>query len=88
MIQIAKVLKPDYQLDTPYKGHGRQETQHFNTFDISGEYFDKRWASVKFQTLIQVKRTRFETKRKKYSEEVAYYMSNQKVTGQGSAEVL
>jgi hypothetical protein len=88
MIQLTTLLKPDYQLDKKYKGHGRQETQHFKSFDISGEYFEKRWAKVNFQTLIQVKRTRLETKRNKYYEEISYYMSNQKVTGQASSEVL
>jgi hypothetical protein len=88
MIQLTTLLKHDYQLDTKYKGHGRQETQHFKAFDISGEYFDKRWEKVSFQTLIQVKRIRLETKRNKYSEEISYYMSNQKVTGQASSEVL
>jgi hypothetical protein len=88
MIQLTTLLKPDYQLDKKYKGHGRQETQHFKSFDISGEYFEKRWAKVNFQTLIQVKRTRLETKRNKYYEEISYYMSNQKVTGQASSDVL
>jgi hypothetical protein len=88
MIQLTTLLKPNYQVFNRYKGHGRHETQHFKAFDISGEYFDKRWATVKFQTLIQVKRTRLETKRCKYSEETSYYMSNEKVTGQASSEVL
>ena len=88
MIQLTTVLKPDYQLYDKYKGHGRHETQDFKAFDVSGEYFDKRWETVKFQTLIQVKRTRLETKRGKYSEETSYYMSNEKMTGQDSSEVL
>jgi hypothetical protein len=88
MVQLSKLLKPNYQLDTQYKGHGRQETQHFKAFDVSGEYFDKRWATANFQTLVQVKRTRLETKRNQYSEEISYYMSNQKVTQQVQSDDL
>ena len=88
MAQLPQLLKHDFEHYTEYKGHGRQETQHFKAYDVSREYFDKRWKTVKFQTLIQVKRTRLETKRGKYSEETSYYMSNEKVTGQVSSEVL
>jgi hypothetical protein len=88
MIQLSRMLKPNYQSYSHYKGHGREETQHFKSFDISGEYFDKRWADVHFQTMIQVKRTRLETKREKYSEEISYYMTNQKVAAQTQSDVL
>lgn len=85
---FPKLLKYDYQLYNDYKGHGRYETQHYKAFNISGEYFDKRWKRANFQTLIQVKRTRLETKRAKYSEETSYYMSNGKARAQVQADVL
>lgn len=85
---LPKLLKHDFEYYTEFKGHGRQETQRFKAYDVSGEFFDKRWAKVKFQTMIQVKRTRFEKKTGKYSEEISYYMSNQKVTTLAQAKVL
>jgi hypothetical protein len=63
MEQLPKLTKHNFEFYKEYKGHGRQETQHFKAYDVSGEYFDKRWIKVKFQTMIQVKRTRFEKKR-------------------------
>ena len=88
MMQLPKLLKYDFESSTSYKGHGRQETQHFKAYKIGGEYFDNRWKKAKFQTMIQVKRTRFEKKTGKYSEETSYYMSNQKVTSLAEAKVL
>jgi hypothetical protein len=88
MKQLPKLLKHNFESYTEYKGHGRQETQHFKAYNVSGEYFDKRWKKANFQTMIQVKRTRFEKKTGKYSEEISYYMSNQKVTTLAQAEIL
>jgi hypothetical protein len=88
MEQLPKLVKHNFESYTEYKGHGRQETQYFKAYDVSGEYFDKRWMKVKFQTMIQVKRTRFEKKTGKYSEEISYYMSNQKVTTLDQAKIL
>ena len=88
MEQLPQLLKHDFEHYTEYKGHGRQETQHFKAYDVSGEYFDKRCEKVEFKTMIQVKRTRFEKKSGKYSEEVSYYMSNHKVTALVQAKVL
>ena len=80
MILLAKSPSIDYQLHTEEKGHGRIENRSYKAIDISKEYVDVRWATAKPVTLIQVKRTRFETKRKKYSEDISYYLSNQKAT--------
>ncbi len=88
MIQLPQLLKHDFEYYTEFKGHGRQETQRFKAYDISGEYFDKRWKKAEFKTMIQVKRTRFEKKKGKYSEEISYYMSNQKVSTLAQAKVL
>jgi predicted transposase YbfD/YdcC len=88
MAQLPQLLKPDFEYYTKFKGHGRQETQHYKAYDISGEYFDKRWKKAEFKTMIQVKRTRFEKKKGKYSEEISYYMSNQKVSTLAQAKVL
>ena len=88
MVQLPQLLKHDFEYYTEFKGHGRQETQRFKAYDISGEYFDKRWKKAGFKTMIQVKRTRFEKKKGKYSEEISYYMSNQKVSTVAQAKVL
>lgn len=80
MIQLAKSPSIDYQYYKEEKGHGRKETRAYKAIDISKEYVDERWAKAKLTTLIQVKRTRLETKRGKYSEEISYYLSNQKAT--------
>lgn len=88
MVQLPQLLKHDFEYYTEFKGHGRQETQRFKAYDVSGEYFDKRWKKAEFKTMIQVKRTRFEKKKGKYSEEISYYMSNQKVSTLAQAKVL
>jgi hypothetical protein len=88
MMQLSKLLKHDFESYTAYKGHGRQETQHFKAYKVGGEYFDNRWKKANFQTLIQVKRTRLEKKTGKYSEEISYYMSNQKVASLAEAKIL
>ncbi len=88
MEQISKMLKPDFQSNSDEKGHGREETRPYKAINIKGEYFDKCWDKAAFQTLIQVKQIRLETKRAKYSEEISYYMSNEKVTTQAQAEIL
>jgi hypothetical protein len=55
MEQLPKLVKHSFESYVEYNGHGRQETQHFKAYDVSGEYFDKRWMKVKLQTMIQVK---------------------------------
>jgi hypothetical protein len=62
MQQIVKMLKADYELYSEEKGHGREETRHYKCFDVSKEYFDKRWKDAALSTLIVVKRTRLEGK--------------------------
>ncbi|NJL75280.1 MAG: ISAs1 family transposase [Saprospiraceae bacterium] len=88
MEQASKRLKASFELYSKEKGHGREETRHYKAIHIKGEYFDKRWNEAAFETLIQVKRTRLENKRAKYSEETSYYMSNEKVTTQEQADGL
>lgn len=58
------------------KGHGRLEERHYYSYDISGEYFDERWAQVNFQTLVKVHRKRKVVKTETETEEVSYYLSN------------
>ena len=82
MIQLAKSPSIDYQLHTEEKGHGRKENRSYKAIDMTKEYVDNRWDAAKLTTLIEVKRTRLETKKGKYSEQISYYLSNQKITTQ------
>lgn len=88
MEQLFKISKFDYQHYSEEKGHGRHETRHYKTIDVSKEYFDKRWHKAHFTTIVQVKRTRLEIKKEKYSAEISYYMTNVKATDQSKAEQI
>jgi hypothetical protein len=85
---LCKLSKPDYEQYSENKGHGREETRRYKTINLKGEYFDKRWKNAAFQTLIQVNRTRLETKRGKFSSKISYYMTNQKAQTKEQAETL
>lgn len=58
------------------KGHGRLEQRHYYHFDVSKEYFDKRWKTTGFRSLFKVIRHRTILKTDDHSEETAYYISN------------
>ena len=47
-------------------------------YDVSGEYFDKRWNMSGFSSLVKVERRRGCVKNGKVSEEIAYFISNGK----------
>lgn len=64
------------QARTIDKGHGRIEIRKYSQYDISAEYFDSRWDTSNFQTLIKVERTRQISLSGKESKETAYYISN------------
>lgn len=58
------------------KGHGRLEQRHYYHFDVSKEYFDKRWKTTNFRSLFKVIRHRTILKTDDHSKETAYYISN------------
>lgn len=62
--------------DTLDKGHGRLEQRYYSYFDVSKEYFDKRWDTTNFRSLFRVVRQRTFLKTGDHSEETAYYISN------------
>lgn len=72
------LLKPINQLVTTEKGHGRVEIRTYYQYDISGEYFDKRWHKTKFKSAFKVVRYRYDTATKKETTETSYYISNGK----------
>ncbi len=71
-------LRPVSQRTTTDKGHGRLERRAYALYDVSGEYFDKRWEKSRFSSLVKVERRRQCMKSAKVSNEVAYYLSNGK----------
>ena len=76
MEKCTAFLEPTNQTQTIDKGHGRLEKRSYFQYDVSGEYFDPRWASSNFQSLFRVERSRLVLKTGKESQQVAYYISN------------
>lgn len=72
----VKNHEPQAIYDTLDKGHGRLEQRYYYHFDVSREYFDKRWKTTNFQSLFKVVRHRTILKTDEHSEETAYYISN------------
>lgn len=61
---------------TVEKGHGRLEKRTYFHYDVSEEYFERRWDQTNFRSLFVVKRNRIELKTNKESEEISFYISN------------
>jgi predicted transposase YbfD/YdcC len=76
MVDHTEAFAPKAEQKTVDKGHGRLEIRQYACFDVSGEYFESRWDSTCFRSLIRVKRTRITLKTNASSEEVAYYLTN------------
>jgi len=80
MIDYANFLKPVHQLTTIDKGHGRIEKRTYYHYNIEGEYFDKRWATSSFKSLVKTIREITYVKKNITTTCVSYYISNQEVT--------
>lgn len=76
MLWYIKNHKPLATHRTVDKGHGRLERRDYCYFDVSEEYFDKRWKTTGFRSLFKVIRYRTILKTNAHSEETAYYISN------------
>jgi predicted transposase YbfD/YdcC len=85
---VLNRLKPDFQLISEEKGHGREEKRHYKCWNIEEQYVDKRWKGANLCTLVAVNRGRLENKSGKFSQETSLYMSNKKVTTKEIAEDL
>lgn len=68
-----------YQMETVEKAHGRVDERFYTCYDINAEYFDARWKGANIQTLIVVKRKSTDNKTKIVSEEISYYIGNQRI---------
>lgn len=82
MLWHAKNFKPLAVHTTIDKGHGRLEKRDYSYFDVSNEYFDKRWKTSGLRSLFKVTRYRTILKTDESSEETAYYISNGKLAHQ------
>jgi len=82
MIWHIKSHQPLATYSTLDKGHGRLEQRHYYYFNVSKEYFDKRWKTTNFRSLFKVIRHRTILKTDSHSEETAYYISNGKLSNE------
>lgn len=77
---ITSIQKPTIiKNDEPEKRHGRIDTRIYTGFALNNAYFDKRWDTANFQTIIKVERNSYHCKKKTESSEISYYISNQKI---------
>ncbi len=72
----AATFAPVHTYTSIDKGHGRIEKRGYQLYDISGEYFDPRWANTKFRSLVVVNRQRTDWKGENTRQETSYYISN------------
>lgn len=85
----SKQLSPCFEhQDEEKKAHGRIEQRHYWCYSIEEAYIDKRWKKADFKYLIKVKRDRTICNINKYSEQIAYFLTNEKVQNQQNAEQL
>lgn len=78
MVDHSRVFAPRVEHKTVEKAHGRLEIRQYTCFDVSGEYFESRWAKSGLSSLIRVERTRRILKNNDSSQQVSYYVSNGK----------
>ena len=82
----SKHLCATYQYESEVeKAHGREEKRYYWSYNIDKEYIDKRWEKASFKSLIKVKRERLICNINTYSEQIAYFLSNQKLEKQQQA---
>ena len=85
----SRQFSPSYEYKSkPEKGHGRIEQRHYWCYDVDKAYIDKRWERANFKYLIKVKRDRTICNTNKHSEQIAYFLTNEKVQNQQNAEEL
>ena len=88
MAAFIKVENADFFYKKEEKGHGREECRIYYCKSVKNEYFDKRWNDSNITTVIMVKRTRYIKSEQKYSEEISYYITNEKISSQAEAEAI
>jgi len=85
----SRELSADYYYQSQIeKAHGREEQRSYWCYNIEGEYIDKRWEKAGFKYLVKVKRERIICNRNLYSQQIAYFLTNENVQNQQDAEGL
>lgn len=85
----SKQLDADYEYESKIeKAHGREEQRWYWCYDIKEEYIDKRWKKAGFTHLVKVKRERIICNKNVHSEQIAYFLTNEKVENQKDAMEL
>ena len=77
-----------YSKEKHEKGHGRIEYRKYDCYDVSREWFDKRWADTGFKTLVQVERKRKIVITGNKTDEISYFLSNMETKNIQIAEEL
>ena len=70
------------------KGHGRVEKREGMFYDLNVESLDSRWKESGLTTLCMIKRSCYQTKTGKTSQETALYVSNLNVKNSKDAQML
>lgn len=76
---ITTIEKPMLQHSESEKSNGRIDTRTYTGFALDNAYLDQRWEAANFQTVIKVGRHSYNCKNKIESNEISYYISNQKL---------
>jgi len=85
----SKQISPVYPYQSKVeKGHGRTEQRSYWAYNIEKEYIDKRWEKASFKYLIKVQRERTICNRNVYSQQIAYFLTNEKVQNQADSMEL
>ena len=88
MKMITSKDKPVAQHSDTEKSNGRIDTRAYMGFTLKNSYFDQRWQDANFQTVIKVERHSYNCKNKTESNEMSYYISNQKLKQDGTDNEL
>lgn len=85
----SKHIRPVYCYQSELeKGHGREEQRRYWAYNIEKEYIDKRWKKAEFKYLIKVERERTICNINAYSNQIAYFLTNENVQNSANAMQL
>jgi predicted transposase YbfD/YdcC len=70
------------------KAHGRLEQRQARVYELNVECLEPRWHKTGIKTLVVIDRQRLRLKDGGESEEIAYFITNQVLTGQAGADLF
>jgi len=85
---IGQHLPCKETFETIDKAHGRLEIRQAKLYEVNVECLEQRWHKTQLQTLIVLDRQRLRLKDGVKSQEKAYFITNQPLTGQAGVEVF